>query len=84
MRVDLTYFVPTGQRYGTGHYYTTLRDKQAIYNEIAGMRSDGDLPNVGMPHTDLHVLVSIPTLPRTETFLLVWSGPAPEAVPNAA
>lgn len=82
MRVDLTYFAPSGERLGSGFYYSPQQDPQAIYNEVAGLRADGDLPQQGVvaptirSRPDVHVLISTPTLPRSKTFLLTWNGAA--------
>lgn len=74
MRVELTYFKPSGKYYTEGSFdVTDDTDLSDIWDEVRQMRKDSELPDLSLGSAqDFHVLVNVPQHPHDHPKLLVW------------
>jgi len=72
MRVDLTYFKPSGKYYSNGEYDTVKTGLWEIFAEVEQMRNEGRLPDLVEGAKEFAVLVDVPEHPHRHPALIPY------------
>lgn len=60
MKVELTYFKPSGKYYSSGEYDTDPKPLFRIFEEVADKARTRNLPGLMVGHSEFIVLVEVP------------------------
>lgn len=71
MKVELTYFRPSGKFYSLYDYETKQTKLHEIWDEVEDMKIAKDLPGLMSGHGDYVIYISVPLHPHNHPHLLL-------------